>query len=413
MDTSAVQSWEKFELKKTIGIWSAVALLAGTMVGSGIFVSPSGLLQGVNGNVGISLVLWASCGLLALLAALCYAELGTRISESGADFAYHGITYGKPMGFIYAWTSIIIVRSTGSAAMAITFGIYLAKPFYPGDCVPPDIVVKFAGTILLLLLTLINCWSVKASTKFQNFFTAAKFFAMIIIIIGGLVQLGKGNPIGKANFDQAFDTESMTTITFTQIGLAFYQGLFSYDGWNNLNYVTEEVKESHKTLPRAILIAVPLVTGFYVLMNVAYLSVLTPNEMITSPAVAISFGDRVLGSFSWIIPVTVCLSTAGSLNGSYLSGGRMPFVTARAGQWPSVPIVIPIIVTLSALYLVIAPIVDSPNWIYLYAVIFIISGLIPYFALIHKGYKIPGIDTVTMYGQLIFNAAPTDWEDIF
>lgn len=262
----------KFELKKKIGIWSCVGLLAGTMVGSGIFVSPSGVIQSVDGNVGLTLCLWAACGLFSLLASLCYAELGTKIRESGADFAYHRVAYGRPVGFLYAWTSILVVRSTGNAATAYTFGLYMAGPFYGGECAPPAIVIKLAGAALIIVLTLLNSFSVKASTKFQNVFTVAKFTAMVIIIIGGLTALARGNPIGKSNFNNAFGTGDLAAITFGQISFGFYQGLFSYDGWNNLNYVAEEVKESEKNIPRAIIITVPLVTGFYVLMNVAYLS---------------------------------------------------------------------------------------------------------------------------------------------
>lgn len=262
----------KFEMKKKIGIWSCVGLLGGTMVGSGIFISPAGVIRSVDGNVGLTLCLWAACGLVSLLAALCYAELGTRISESGADFAYLRIAYCKPVGFLYAWTSMLIVRATGNAATGYTFGLYLSGLFFGRECSPPTIVIKLAGALLILSITVLNCYSVKASTKFQNVFTIAKFVGMVIIIIGGVTSLAKGNSIGKSNFNNAFDAETLAKITFGKISLGFYQGLFSYDGWNNLNYVAEEVKESHKNIPRGIIIAVPLVTGFYMLMNVAYLS---------------------------------------------------------------------------------------------------------------------------------------------
>lgn len=261
----------QFELQKKFGIWSAISLLAGTMVGSGIFISPVGVLQEMNGSIGLSLVIWAACGVISMLAALCYAELGTAIRESGADFAYYRVAYRPSIGFIYAWTSILVVRTTGNAAMGLTFGTYLVKPFFPG-CQPPDVAIKLAASGMILALAYINYVSVKVAVKVQNIFTFAKLLIMVVIIIGGLVRLAQGDPVGAANFENAFDQATINGITFTQIGLALYQGLFSYDGWNSLNYVVEEVNESDKNLPRAILVAVPLVTGFYVLVNIAYLS---------------------------------------------------------------------------------------------------------------------------------------------
>ena len=112
----------------------------------------------------------------------------------------------------------------------------------------------------------------KASSKFLSALAIAKFVGMGIIIVGGIVRLIQGDKIGLYNFNNAFQEEDLATLSFTQVGLAFYQGLWSYDGWNTICYITEEVKNSKRTVPLAIIIAVPLVTLFYVLVNVAYLA---------------------------------------------------------------------------------------------------------------------------------------------
>ena len=104
----------------------------------------------------------------------------------------------------------------------------------------------------------------------QGILAIAKFFGMTIIIIGGIVRLIQGDEVGLYNFNNSFQQQDLAGLGFTQIGLAFYQGLWSYDGWNNLNYVCEEVKDSKRTVPLAIIIAVPLVTVFYILVNIAY-----------------------------------------------------------------------------------------------------------------------------------------------
>ena len=104
----------------------------------------------------------------------------------------------------------------------------------------------------------------------QGILTIAKFVGMTIIFIGGFVRLGQGDVVGLNNFQNAFRPEDLAGLGFTQIGLAFYQGLWSYDGWNNLTYITEEVKNSKRTVPLAIMIAVPLVTVFYIMVNISY-----------------------------------------------------------------------------------------------------------------------------------------------
>ncbi|KTF76912.1 hypothetical protein cypCar_00045815, partial [Cyprinus carpio] len=127
-----------------------------------------------------------------------------------------------------------------------------------------------------------------------------------------------------------------TKLGISTVGMALYQCLWSYAGWYNLNNVTEEVKRPEVNLPRALMIAIPMVTILYLLVNVSYLAVMTPTEMISSSAVAVTWGNKVLGGWGWVMSVAAALSAFGSLNGSFFSGGRMCYVAAREGHMPDI-----------------------------------------------------------------------------
>ncbi|NXJ66931.1 BAT1 protein, partial [Rostratula benghalensis] len=465
--TDPSEGKEKLRLKQEVGLISGVSLIAGTMIGSGIFMSPEWVLHHM-GSPGSSLLIWAACGLLAMFGALSYAELGTIIKESGGEYIYILRIFGSFPAFLFAYTSVILVRPAGLAAVCLSFAEYAVAPFYPG-CPSPQVVIKCTAAACILLLTVINCLNVRLATSIMNIFTAAKLLALLVIAVGGVLLLAKG----QTCFQNAFEN---TTAGIRAVGVAFYQGLWSYDGWNNLNYVTEELKKPEVTLPRAVMIAIPLVTCLYLLVNVSYLAAMTPSEMLSSGAVAVTWGYKVLGSWAWLISLSVALSTFGSSNGTFFSGGRVCYIAAREGHMPDilsmahvrcltpspallftsamslimvisgnftsivnffsfiawffygmtitgllylkikktelprsykVPIIIPIIVLIAAVYLVLAPIIDQPQIEILYIVLFIFSGVILYFPLVRFKCHPRFLQKVTLHLQLFLEVAPT------
>lgn len=185
-------------------------------------------------------------------------------------------------------------------------------------------MVYFSG-----LLTTINCYNVKWVARVTDIFTGMKILALLVIVAVGIWYLFGGN---TQNLENPMAGSSSSP---GYIALAFYNGLFSYSGWNYLNFVTEELKNPYRNLPRAICISMPLVTIIYVITNVAYFSVLSTDEILSSLAVAVTFADKMLGYAAWIMPLFVACSTFGSLNGAIFASSRLFFVGARNGHLPA------------------------------------------------------------------------------
>uniref|UniRef100_A0A671XM89 B(0,+)-type amino acid transporter 1-like n=1 Tax=Sparus aurata TaxID=8175 RepID=A0A671XM89_SPAAU len=265
---------------------------------------------------------------------LSYAELGTVIPESGGEFIYILRIYGSCPAFFAAYTTIIVLKPFGATAAALSVAEYVIAPFYP-DCHPPELVVKCAAAVAILVVTIVNVINVRVAIRIQVIFLVAKVLALTVIVIGGIVELVQSSSVIVENLkvENAFKG---TQYSLNNLGMAFYQGLWAYGGWYNLNYVYEELKRPEVNLLRAVIIAFSLVTGLYLLVNVSYLTVMTPKELMSSSAVAVTWGNKVFGSWGWIMSVAAALSAFGSLNGSYYSGGRVCFVAAREGHMPDI-----------------------------------------------------------------------------
>uniref|UniRef100_A0A7E4VPK1 Y+L amino acid transporter 2 n=1 Tax=Panagrellus redivivus TaxID=6233 RepID=A0A7E4VPK1_PANRE len=318
----------QIELKRRIGLFNGCAIIIGVIIGSGIFISPKGVLEST-GSPALSLGMWLFCGIYSMMGALCYAELGTMIPKSGGDYVYIHEAFGPLPAFIFLWMALVIVNPTSLAIIGLTFAKYTLKPFYVDEVVPDEVCRLVAATVILLL-TAINCYKVRWSTRLQDVCMLAKVGAFGVIVIAAIIYVGKGNT-------QFLTYEKLTANTRydpSSLAMAFYQGIFSFSGWNYLNFVTEELKEPNKNLPRAIYLSLPSVTIIYMLINLAYYTALSSESVLTSDAVAFSFAAETMGFFAFLVPIFVGFACLGTLNGIIFACSRMFYAGARNGQLP-------------------------------------------------------------------------------
>lgn len=314
------------KMRKQLGLLEGVAIILGIIFGSGIFISPKEVIE-KTGSVWGALSVWAVCGILATLGALSYAELGTTLAQSGGDYHYINEAYGELPAFLYLWDANLVFVPSTNAIMALTFANNILEPIFP-NCPIDPMCRKLIAAATICFLAFINAYDVKFTTRVQNVFMFTKISALFVIIIAGIMWIARG---GVEYFEDGW---AGTKTSVSDWSIAFYSGIFSYSGWNYLNFMTEELKDPFVNLPRAIYLSLPLVTAIYLLANVSYLAVLGPIGVRATEAIAVDFAVSALGFLKWAMPTLVAIAVVGGLSVHIMASSRMCFAGARNGHMP-------------------------------------------------------------------------------
>jgi len=340
-----------------LGLLDSTMLVAGSMIGSGIFIVSSIIARQV-GSPGWLLVVWLVTGLLTLMAALSYGELAAMMPKAGGQYVYLREAFSPLWGFLYGWTLFLVIQTGTIAAVAVGFarytGVlipwvsetnYLIAPIRFGGYAFSLSTAQFVGLALIALLTFMNTRGLNLGKLVQNIFTTAKTGALIALILLGII-VGVKSGAGAANFSDFWTLrgdlqdvgQGLTAATafglFVGICVAQTNSLFSADAWNNITFTAGEVINPRRNVPLSLALGTILVIGLYLLANVAYLAALpfaaiqsAPSDRVASETANVIFP----GAGATIMAVAIMVSTFGCNNGLILAGARAYYAMARDG----------------------------------------------------------------------------------
>jgi APA family basic amino acid/polyamine antiporter len=307
-------------LPRHLGLWSSIAVLVGSTIGSGIFRVPATVAAELQAP-GPVLIAWVLGGLLALFGALTFAELAAAMPRSGGVFAYILEAFGPLPAFLFGWTELAVVRASALGAIATLFAEYLG---YFTNLSASQVHYFAAGAIILV--GLFNYLGVNYASIVMNFITVAKYGALFLL---GLLAFAVGQ--GSA---QHFTPLFSTGLNLSLLASALIPIMWTYDGWADLSFMGGEVKNPGWTLPRALIIGTSLIVVVYLLLNLAYMYLVPLPEMAQSPLITTTAAERIplLGTRgAAVIAAVVMISAFGALTGSMMTGPRIFFAMADRG----------------------------------------------------------------------------------
>jgi APA family basic amino acid/polyamine antiporter len=313
-------------LPRRIGLWTAVAILVGSTIGSGIFRSPAGIATKLPGPLPL-LAVWLMGGLFALCGALTLAEAASAFPQTGGVYVYIREAWGRLTAFLFGWSELVMIRAAALGAISTTFAEYFVRVLgHDPGVAPYSQYVHYIAAVAIIVTAAFNYVGVRTAGTVQNLTTLAKVGGLLFIV---LLAFSLGLPKTGGYYTPVAPAGSFTVAGF---GLALVSVLWVYDGWADVSFVAGEVDNPRKNLPRALIIGTSGIILIYLLANLAYLAVLPVNEIRTSRLVAADVAQKLLGPVGVAFVATVVMiSTFGGLNGSMFTGPRILFAMADDG----------------------------------------------------------------------------------
>ncbi len=334
MSNQKTQVAENGEFKKEISVFSGVSIVAGIMIGSGVFYLGSYVLQRANYDTGVALLCWLVGGVVSLLGALCFSELGSSRPKAGGLTVYLNEVYHPIVGYMYGFSQWLIASPGSISAVAIAIPTALME-FFPGM---GDMHVKSIAIVLIILFTLYNILGVKEASVMANITMVAKIIPMAIILFAAIILGNQMPDLSPVPVDTAGEPVSLTS-GIGIVAFATLSSLWAYEGWSNVANLGEEMRNPQKSLPKALIIGVGFVTVFYILFNFAIYRVIPIEEakaMIEADNVYLGteVARRLFGSFGSILVVAAMLiAMLGSLNGQVLAYARIGYAMSHEGHF--------------------------------------------------------------------------------
>ncbi|KAA6440452.1 amino acid permease [Dyadobacter flavalbus] len=342
---------ESTSFKPSLGLVDATMLVAGSMIGSGIFIVSADITRNT-GSVGWLMFVWLITGFMTLTAALSYGELSAMFPKAGGQYIYLKEAYNPLVSFLYGWSFFTVIQTATIAAVAVAFAKFTAYllPQFSEDIVALDLGLlkispaQLLSIVVIVLLTFINTRGVNSGKIIQTTFTLTKLLSLLGLIVFGLIfmkpEIWSMNwdstamwDLHKLNIDGS--VESYTTIAaFGAIAASMVGSIFSSDSWNNVTFIAGEIKNPQRNIGLSLALGTIIVTVIYLLTNVMYTGVLSLQEIAASDKdrVAVTASHVIFGSAGTIIiAVMIMISTFGCNNGLIMSGARVYYSMAKDG----------------------------------------------------------------------------------
>lgn len=332
--------------KQSLGLLDATMIVAGSMIGSGIFIVSADITRNV-GSAGWLIIVWLITGFMTITAAVSYGELSGMFPKAGGQYVYLKEAYNPLAGFLYGWSFFAVIQTATIAAVGVAFSKFLA---YMVPSVSEDLVAFTIGGLkispaqlvsiaLIIFLTFLNTLGVKGGKLIQTTFTTTKLLSLFGLIIFGLIML-KGD-VWKANWTDAWHLHKLNSVedytmvaALGAIAAAMVGSIFSSDAWNNVTFIAGEIKNPKRNIGLALFFGTLIVTVIYVTTNVMYTAVLPMNEIASAPKdrVAVEASKVIFGNLGTVvIALMIMISTFGCNNGLILAGARVYYTMAKDG----------------------------------------------------------------------------------